>query len=338
MSTKGIAVAGNIVVDRLFPVHGLPVPGELTNITGDEERSSGGILCNCSMDLAALDPDLPVTAIGLIGNDAEGDFILEKLSAYPNISVSGIKRGDTATSSTLVMADEITKQRSFYHWKGPNVRFCEDDLGIDTLDADILHIGYILLLDELDSPDAEYGTKMARLLHDVRERGIKTSVDVVTENSKRFASTVSPALKFCNYCIINEVEAASTTGIMLRDENGMLVRGNIRPALEAMHSLGVSDWAVIHCPEGGFGIDGSGDYFEVPSLTLPEGYIKGSVGAGDAFCSGVLYAAWKGLPLFEALKLGTAAAACSLSEPGASAGMRSYEKTMELYGKYSEEA
>ena len=70
---------------------------------------------------------------------------------------------------------------------------------------------------------------------------------------------------------------------------------------------------------------------EVPGLKLPEDYIKGSVGAGDAFCSGVLYAAWKGLDLLQGLELGTAAAACSLSQPGATEGMRSAEETMALY-------
>lgn len=70
---------------------------------------------------------------------------------------------------------------------------------------------------------------------------------------------------------------------------------------------------------------------EVPSLKLPQGYIKGSVGAGDAFCSGVLYAAWKGLPLTRAIELGTACAACSLSQPGATEGMRSCAEALRLY-------
>lgn len=93
----------------------------------------------------------------------------------------------------------------------------------------------------------------------------------------------------------------------------------------------MSTWAVIHSPEGGFGLDENNAYVEVPSLKLPQGYIKGSVGAGDAFCSGVLYAAWKGLPLAQAIELGTACAACSLSQPGATEGMRSCAEAMRLY-------
>ena len=78
-------------------------------------------------------------------------------------------------------------------------------------------------------------------------------------------------------------------------------------------------------------MDENNAYVEVPSLKLPQGYIKGSVGAGDAFCSGVLYAAWKGMPLAQGIELGTASAACSLSQPGATEGMRSCEETMKLY-------
>jgi sugar/nucleoside kinase (ribokinase family) len=55
------------------------------------------------------------------------------------------------------------------------------------------------------------------------------------------------------------------------------------------------------------------------------------VGAGDAFCSGVLYGAWRGMDLAEAIELGTAAAACSLSQPGGTEGMRDWESAMALY-------
>ena len=106
---------------------------------------------------------------------------------------------------------------------------------------------------------------------------------------------------------------------------------NMPAALKKMKELGVSTWAVIHCPEVGVGLDENNQYVEVPSLKLPAGYIKGTVGAGDAFCSGVLYAAWKGQDLKSAIELGTASAVCSLSCPGATEGMRSVEEVMKVY-------
>ena len=327
---KGIAVAGNMIVDMLYPIMGFPKPGELTTIVKDMTRATGGCLCNDIIDLAALDPSLQLTALGRVGTDEAGDYLLDGMRVWPNIDLSQVKREGT-TSYTLVMADEVSKQRSFYQCRGANAAFCEDDIDWDRLDVSLLHVGYILLLDALDAPDEAYGTKMARLLHTARQHGIRTSIDMVTEAGERFRHIVIPALRYTDYCIINEAEAQATTGVRLVDAQGRPVRENMIEALKKMKSLGVSTWAVIHCPEGGFGLDENDDYVEIPGLKLPEGYIKGSVGAGDAFCSGVLYAAWKGRTLSEAIELGTAAAACSLSRPGATEGIRSYEETMRLY-------
>lgn len=332
MSRKGIAVAGNMIVDQLYPISNFPKPGELVTVVGDMSRATGGCLCNDIVDLAKLDPELPLVALGRIGDDTEGAYIMEKLSQYGNIDLQYVKKEGT-TSYTLVLADETTKQRTFYQCRGANAAFCQEDIPFDTLDAEILHIGYILLLDALDEEDPEYGTKMARLLKTAQEKGIKTSIDVVSEAGDRFRRLVSPALRYTDYCVINEVEASATTGIALRTEEGELIRENFPAALKAMKELGVSTWAVIHCPEVGMGLDENNNLVEVPSLKLPKGWIVGTVGAGDAFCSGVLYGAWKGMDLKSAIEMGTAAAACSLSQADATEGMRSAAETMEVFSR-----
>ena len=332
MNQKGIAVAGNMIVDMLYPIAGIPKPGELTTITADVSRSVGGCLCNDIVDLAKLDPKLPLVALGRTGDDEAGAYIMEQLKIHENIDMQHVKITGT-TSFTLVMADEITKQRTFYHCRGGNAGFCEADIPWDKLDVDLLHIGYILLLDTLDEDDPEYGTKMARLLHTAQKHGIKTSIDVVSEASDRFSKKVCPALKYTDYCIINEVEASASTGIPLRTEDGALIRENMPAALKKMKELGVSTWAVIHCPEIGCGLDENDNLVEVPSLKLPEGWIAGTVGAGDAFCSGVLYGAWKGMDLRAAIELGTASAACSLRKPGATEGMCTATEAMNVYNE-----
>ena len=327
---KGIAVAGNMIVDQLYPVERFANAGELTTIVRDMTRSTGGCLCNDIVDLAKLDSSMKLVALGRVGDDAEGRYVMDKLRECPNIDLQYVKTEGT-TSYTLVLADESTKQRTFYQCRGANAAFCEEDIPWDKLDVDMLHIGYILLLDALDEADSEYGTKMARLLHTAQQHGIKTSIDVVSETGDRFARLVCPAMRYTDYCVINEVEASATTGIALRGEDGKLLMENMPAALKKMKELGVSTWAVIHCPEVGVGLDENNQYVEVPSLKLPAGYIKGTVGAGDAFCSGVLYAAWKGQDLKSAIELGTASAVCSLSEPGATEGMRSEAEAKELY-------
>ena len=326
---QGICVAGHLIVDITYPIERWPRQSELTTITDGITRSVGGAVCNVITDLAKLDKNLPLSALGVIGDDAEGDFICEQLGKHQNIDLSLLGRKGT-TSFTAVMSDNRTKARTFFQYRGANSLFDESFIDWDKIDAEILHVGYILLLDALDQEDAEYGTKMARLLAEAQRRGIRTSIDVVTETGDRFRSLVPPSLRYTDYCVINELEAQQITGVLLRDEQEKLYVENMKAALKKMKELGVSTWAVIHCPEGGYGLDEENSFVSLSSLKLPKGYIKGTVGAGDAFCAGVLYGAHKKWNLLESIRLGTCAAAASLSEPGATEGMKTVAEVMKL--------
>lgn len=334
---KGICCAGNMIVDVTYPIETWPKQNELTHITEGITQSTGGSVCNTITDLAKLDPAMHLVASGFAGHDAEGDFVLSELGKYENIDLSMVKR-DGRTSFTAVMSNNQTKERTFFQHAGANAYYGEGHIDWDKLDVNIFHIGYILLLPALDEPDAEYGTKMARLLHRAQNAGMKTSIDVVSESGDRFKRLVTPALKYTDYCIINELETQQTTGVTLRDDDGTLHVENMKAALHKLHELGVSTWAVIHCPEIGCGMDADGNYYEFKSLKLPKGYIKGTVGAGDAFCAGVLYAAESGKTLPEALKLGACSAAASLSEVSASDGVMTAEEVLKLYDLYKAEA
>ena len=212
-----ICIAGNIVLDLLYPISGYPTPGKLTTIT-EIGKSVGGSVCNVGIDIARLMPDVKVSGLGLVGEDENGDYVLERLNAE-GLDTSTIYRKGS-TSFTAVMSDNFTRERTFFHFRGANAEFCEDSFRWDDIDCDILHIAYILLLDALDVEDDEYGTKMARLLAHAKERGIRTSIDVVSESGERFMKLVPPALKYTDYCIINEIEASESTGIPLRGEDG----------------------------------------------------------------------------------------------------------------------
>ena len=333
---KGICCAGNMIVDITYPIDAWPKQSELVHITEGIQNSTGGSVCNTITDLAKLGPELHLVASGYAGHDAEGDFVLSEMAKYPNIDLSMVQRNGR-TSFTAVMSNNRTKERTFFQHAGANAYYGEKDIDWDKLDVNIFHIGYILLLPHLDEPDEEYGTKMARLLDRAQKAGMKTSIDVVSEVGDRFKRLVTPALKYTNYCIINELETQQTTGVTLRDDDGTLHVENMKAALAKLHELGVKDWAVIHCPEIGCGMDADGNYYEMKSLKLPKGYIKGTVGAGDAFCAGVLYSAEKGKSLPEALKIGACTAAASLSEVSASDGVKTIEEVLKLYELYKAE-
>lgn len=330
---KGICIAGNMIVDVHYSVQGWPALGELQHIRGRASRATGGCVCNTLMDIARLAPDMNLYAMGRIGKDDGGDLILDAFRQYPNIDTTNIIREDES-ALTLVFNDLSSKNRTFFTYGGSNARFDVEDVCWETLNCRILHAGYILLLEALDQADAEYGTRMARLLSMAQRRGIKTSVDVVSEASDRFERLVQPALKYTDYCIINEYEASRTTGIPLRDARDVLLLDNMERALRRMKELGVSTWAVIHAPEGGFGLDERGQYIALPSLKLPPDFIKGSNGAGDAFCAGILCSAERGRSLEEALRIAIATAGASLTSLEPCAGVGREDEVLKLYERF----
>ena len=64
---------------------------------------------------------------------------------------------------------------------------------------------------------------------------------------------------------------------------------------------------------------GSAAVFE-PSERVPSSEIVSSVGAGDAFCAGMLYALHEGFPLPRALRLANASARFNLFSPSSTGG------------------
>ena len=328
---SGVACLGNLIIDVIKEIDAYPALGNLASITG-VRYSTGGLVCNCLLDLAHMDDGLPLTAVGLAGRDDYGDRVITTLDAV-GIDTRHIARHPALPTSFTDVMSVRGGERSFFHCRGANAAFGPAHIPLDELSADILHFGYILLLDALDAPDPDCGTVLARVLAEARARGFKTGVDVVSEQGERYARCVIPALRHADYCVINETEAAAVTGIPCRDARGRLLAERMRPICEALHAFGIHAWTVIHCPEGSFASDGR-HYVHQPSLALPQAEIKGKTGAGDAFCAGVLYGAYQGMELPRALELATAAAAASLTDASASGGLRPIAELYAIIDQY----
>ena len=315
-----IAFCGSILTDQIKMIPRWPDKGMLVPVTS-VKRAVGGAVCNSGIDLKTLDPAVTVKAIGKVGTDDNGAFAVEFLESK-GLDCSLVERTDARpTSFTDVMTVETTGERTFFNLHGADSTLVPDDVDVAKLGCDIFHFGYLLLLDGMDAADDEYGTKAARLLAKVQAAGIRTSVDIVSEQSDRFARIVRPALKYCDYCIINEIEGSMATGCKADDLKGIC---------EGLFGLGVKERVVVHCPDVGVTMGKDGGFTRVGSLKLPSGWIKGSVGAGDAFCAGALYALLKGFDPETLLRLGSCAAAMNLSVPDSVSGARSFAETMAL--------
>lgn len=313
-----------MLVDNVKMISRWPDKGMLVQISS-VKRAVGGAVCNSGIDLKVLDPSVTVKALGKLGDDDAGDFVVSTLESR-GLDCSLVSRvAGVPTSFTDVMTVETTGERTFFNIHGADSTLVPDDVDVAKLDCGIFHFGYLLLLDGMDAPDEEYGTRAARMLAKVRAAGIRTSIDIVSEQSERFARIVRPALRHCDYVVINEVEGSMATGVPADDMRGIC---------EGLFELGVGERVVVHRPECGVSMDRDGTFVEVPSLELPSGWIKGSVGAGDAFCAGILYSLLKGTDPEYALRLASCTAAMNLASPDSTGGAKSLAETMELENRF----
>lgn len=327
-SRPGIACAGNFILDRVKFIDVYPAQDALANI-GSESQSNGGAAYNVLLDLANLGADFPLEAIGCVGDDATGRFVIDDCAAH-GVDVGQLHAiSGTPTSYTDVMTVRSTGRRTFFHQRGANAHLGAEHFDFPKLRSGHLHLGYILLLDRLDALDDEYGTVAARVLSTAQASGLTTSIDVVSEDSDRFRSRVLPALAHVDVAFMNEFEASRTSGVPIV-VGGEIDRDGLESAAQAILDEGRMGLLVIHTPRSGFAWTRDGQFFEQGSVKMPTDRVVSTVGAGDAFAAGFLLAWRSGQAVPEALRLGVCAAASCVTAAGTSEGVRSAKECLAL--------
>ena len=310
---QGIAVAGTILVDKINEIAAYPQSGELTKIL-NLDKSVGGCVPNVAVDLKKICPQLAISAIGKIGKDDEGQYVADVMQ-QAGVDVSGLAISEEDRTSFTEVMSVINGQRTFFTYPGASADFGYADVDFDKLQAKILHLGYFLLLQKVDDGEGIEILKKAESL------GIKTSIDLVSENSDRY-SLVSPCIPHTNYLIINEYEASKLAEMEPTDDN-------LEAIARKLMGMGVKDKVIIHKPEYAICLSGD-DLTVVGSYQLPKGYIKGTTGAGDAFCAGALIGIYKEWSDREILEFASACAVMALGSVDATSGLKSAEEIKEF--------
>ena len=324
----GIAAIGSWIMDHIRLVNVWPEEQQLADIHG-EEFSGGGMAHNLVGDIARFDLGISIEAIGFVGDDEDGQRILSTCNALGVDTTYLLTTDKAPTSYTEVMTVQSTGRRTFFHSRGSNVLIDYDSTPFDGIKSKIVALGYLLLMDGADAPDAEFGTVAAKILHSLQEKGIKTCIDTVSENSDRLAQIVPHALKYCNYVIVNEFEAGKITGHDILDGE-TLDKEALRASAKQLQAYGDAELVVIHMHIGAYALTRDGQELFQPSLQLPDEYIQGGAGAGDAFFNGTLVGLHEHWPLADTLKFATAAAAACLSHPTCTEGLRPHAECLKL--------
>lgn len=324
MTRSGIVCAGSWMVDVNCSIRSWPEEQTLATIVA-QTRDGGGPAHNVAVDLARLDPALPLWGMGAIGDDEAGRHLLE-VCARHRIEATGLRCfTDAATAQTYVMTDITTGRRTFFHHQGANARLRPGDLDFGAVPARWLHLGAPGLHERLD--DGVDGG-WAAVLQAARWAGLRTNLDVISTEPEHMRERVRPCLPHLDSLVINDYEAAALTGlaVMRAGRADVAVAGQAARALQAQGPALV----VVHFPEGCVAATADGRCLHQPSLRVPPDAVQGSNGAGDAFTAGLLLALHEGLALDEGLRLAACASAAALRSLSATGAVGSREDCMAL--------
>ncbi len=327
---QGILAGGNFIVDHVKVIDEYPQQDMLASILSESQANGGGPY-NVLKDLAAMKAGFPLEAAGLVGDDDNGRWIRQDCTAH-GIDARQLRLStEESTSYTDAMTAKSSGRRTFFHRRGANALLDVGDFDFTHTRARIFHLGYLMLLDRLDSFDDEGRTRASRVLENAKKAGLTTTVDMVSTGHPKFREIALSAMPFADHLIINEAEASM---ILHRTVAAKDVPGLVEAATE-LAACGVGQSVTIHTERGAVCVMRGGSRATVQaSLSLPEGFSKGATGAGDAFAAGLLYGIHEGLPPQESLKLAVCVAACSLSEPTPSGGVRETRYCLELAERF----
>jgi sugar/nucleoside kinase (ribokinase family) len=316
-SRRGIACAGNWIVDIVHTIEAWPAKSDLVRIV-DEVEGTGGGAANVMLSLAAFQAGLPLWAIGLVGMDRHAATVrwAVKGAGADGTRLAETDRAPTAHTHVMNLAGD---SRTFFYHPGTNDLLDEGDIAVEAVAAEgarIFYLGYLNLLGKLDVV-AEGATGAARVLRRAQAAGMMTAVDLVSTDRAEFRAAVEAALPVVDVLFMNEVEAGRATGRVIE---GAADRAGIESAARQLQDGGAGQ-VVVHTPALGLWLQADGTVTVIRPDPVPPEQVVSPVGAGDAFAAGCLYGLHEGWAPEPCLRLGHRAAAACLRGATATAAI-----------------
>ena len=300
---------GAYVVDVIGrPIDQFPEKGRLT-VFDELEMHSGGGANNTGIALAKL--GINVGAMGRIGTDTFGDFVLETLETN-RVDTRAMMRDAEINTPVTFVAVASDGERSFLHYMGTNSVVSEDDVNSDLIrSCKILHVAGAFVMPKLD------GEPMARILRHAKEAGVMTSLDTVWDASGNWLKTLEPCLPYIDVFLPSIEEAEQITGLDSPPEISKFLM-----------DYGVQTVGLKMGERGSYVRTGKDEIY-VPAYTAD---VVDATGAGDAYVAGFLAGIVMGWDLERTSELASATGAACVTAIGTTAGIRNLEETLAIIG------
>jgi sugar/nucleoside kinase (ribokinase family) len=269
-----------------------------------------GAAAGTSVNLAKLGAS--VLAIGAIGEDAAGRFIVDTMDRY-GIDTSGLRRKQTVQTSATMLPIRPNGERPALHVIGANAELSEDDVDFEAIaHARHLHFGGTFLMPKLDGPPT------ARILEFARTRGVPTTLDVLAINRPNLLEVIGPALPYVDFFMPGLDEARMICG--LQDRRDVVRFFLDRGVSHTVFKMGADGSSIAW-----FGPDAAVEEVRVPAFTAP---VVDSTGCGDAYCAGFIVGLLRGWDVIQSARFGAAAAGLVIQGLGSDAGIIDFDHTL----------
>lgn len=312
----GIVAAGTWLEDIIKIVDAWPAEEQVAQIL-ETSRQGGGSAHNLGVDIKRLDPDMPVEAIGLLGHDAAGDFLMQQIQTAGIESTQIHRTAQTSSSFTDVISDSRTGKRTFFHHRGSSDLLTPEHFDFSKTRGKILHLGLLGLHRALDEPWQDEPSGWVAVLKAAREYGLLCNLELVSIDPRRLREVVRPCLDLIDLLVINEYELGALADMPVTGEDLTIDADRVIAAARYVMSISGMELLVVHYPQHAIALHKSTADEEIRivqrnSFAVPDSLVAGAVGAGDAFAAGLLYAVHENWSLDCALELAHAVAAASL--------------------------
>ncbi len=289
------------------PVTQIP-PGGGTYFVEDFTLAVSGAAGSAS--IVAAKHGLKVQAIGGVGHDDMGDWVLMKLARF-GIDTEMMQRCEGFSTSSSLVTTRPDGARPALHKRGATDGFFVNDDQIDRLlDTKILHIGGVGLMNRMDDAG-----RTEEVMAEAKRRGVITTLDVFASTADDLPK-VARLLPYTDYFMPSEEEARALSGLY-----------DNRDLAQFLLDRGAGCVILTLGADGAFYLDRDGTNFHTPAYTVD---VKCTCGCGDCFNGGFATGLAKGLSPQEAVQLAQASSAQNATGLGSQAGVKDYNTTLDF--------
>lgn len=287
---KKIVVIGSSNTDMVIQSAHLPIPGE-TILGGTFFMNAGGKGANQAVSAARLQGD--VIFICKTGNDVFGEQSIQRFEAEGIDSSYMISDLENPSGVALITIDE-KGENTIVVASGSNATLLPRDL--QGAHCCIEEAGILLMQLEIPLATVEYAVKVAAA------KGVTIILNPAP------ATTLNDSLlRHISILTPNETEAEKLTGINIKNGD------SARKAAQAIHDKGV-ETIIITLGSKGALLYHEGIFTDIPAVPV---HAVDTTAAGDVFNGALAVALSENKSMQEAVAFAAAAAAISVTRPGA---------------------